>query len=678
MMVYRVGVDIGGTFTDIVIYDTVEFRVVKVLTRLTNVVDGVIDGLRKVNIDPREVKIIIHATTLGTNLFLGQERLYKPKIALITTRGFRDIIEIGRQIRPELYNLFFEKPKPLISRMDRFEVDERIDSKGNIIRFLDRDRLVELSRVISGYDGVVIAFINSHINPINEVRAKEVISSLYPNIDITLSSEINPVEGEYERFSTAILNALLRPILSNYLRKFRSGMNSVGFNGIIYVMQSSGGIAPLDLAIKTPVLFIESGPAAGAVATAYYSHIIGDKDVVGFDMGGTTAKASTIINNEPLITTEYEVGGKMHYGRLLRGSGYPVNLPYIDLVEVSAGGGTVAWVDKGGALRVGPVSAGSNPGPACYGLGGDKPTVTDANFILGRLGDVLAGGEVKLNRDLAYKALSALSDSLGMDIIEVAYGIIKIVNSLMSKAIRIVTLERGVDPKSMKLYAFGGAGPLHATELIKDIGIKEVLVPSHPGTFSAMGLLLSDYRIDKVRAILETVDDVRDDYLQGLFMELEEEVYRDLKFTDKNRIVVFRYLDLRYKGQLDSIRVLWKGDLMSSVKDFYNKYLKKYGFISYEDIVEIANIRVTVNYLVDKPKLKRYPMTHYDAKPNNFREVFFDGEWFKTGVYNRETLKAGAKIYGPAIIEEYDSTTLIPPDFVASIDEYLNIRIRGV
>ncbi len=676
-MSYRVGVDVGGTFTDIVVFGNGDFRVIKVLTRIDDITGAIIEALQENGINLGSVDAIIHATTLGTNMLLGQEKLVKPKIALITTKGFRDVIEIGRQIRPELYNLFFERPKPLIDRRDRFEVDERVDADGRVLKSVDINELKRISKVLleRGYVGVVIAFINSHINPTNEVKAKEVLSSLNDGIDITLSSEVIPIEGEYERFSTTILNALLRPILSQYLSDFRGKLSDAGFNGDIYVMQSSGGISSLDLAIKTPVLFIESGPAAGAVAAAYYSRIVGDCDVASFDMGGTTAKAATIIDNEPLVTMDYEVGGKMHYGRLVKGSGYPVKLPYIDLVEVSAGGGTIAWIDEGGALRVGPISAGSSPGPACYGLGGDRPTVTDANFVLGRLGEFLAGGEVRLNKKLALDAISKLSDALGMDVIETAYGIIKIVNSVMSKAIRIVTLERGVDVKSLKLYAFGGAGPLHAVELIEDIGIDEALIPRHPGTFSALGLLLSDHKFEKTKSVLKDIDKLSNEDINVEFEELEKKVFDEVKF-DRDKCVLLKYVGLRYRGQLEEIKVLWRGSLKSSLQEFYSRYKEKYGFVSYDEIVEVSTISITVIYGVEKPSIKKMNEKPYDAKPDSYREVFFTDSWFKTGIYSREKLRPGARIYGPAVIEEYDSTILIPPNYFAYVDGYLNIRIK--
>lgn len=672
---YRVGVDIGGTFTDLVYFDeeSKTFSVIKVSTTPKKPVEGVLNAIENTKIDLRDVEVLIHATTLGTNMFLGQEGLKLPKLALITTKGFRDIIEIGRQNRPELYNLFFEKPKPIVLRRDRYEVTERINAKGEILIPLNERELREIAKSIcKKYEVVVVAFLHSYKNPIHEFKAKEIIKEVCPEIDVITSYEVDPEYKEFERFSTTVFNAFLKPMMSKYLEDLLNALTNKGFNGKLFIMQSNGGVSTVENAIKKPVAFIESGPASGAVAVAYYSRITGDKRIISFDMGGTTAKASTIINHEPLITTEYEVGGKIHYGRIVKGSGYPVRFPFIDLVEVSAGGGTVAWIDEGGALRVGPTSVGADPGPVCYGKGNTKPTITDANLVLGRLGDKLSGG-LKLRKDLARDAIAKLADELGMEIEEVASGIIKLANMTMSKALRIVTIESGYDPRDFTMFAFGGAGGLHAVELAEGLNVKSILIPLHAGVFSAFGLLFSDYRVDKVKSVMRLADDIDDYKIEGIFSDLVNLAIKEL-YTKEIDIKIIKLVDLRYRGQAYEITVPWNG-IEESLKAFHEKHEALYGFSSAKEEVEVVNLRVTVIGVMPKPKIEcEKKLIEYTPKPDYYRDVYFN-EWINTPVYSRKKLRAGAKIEGGAIIEDYDSTIVIPPDYIAIVDNYRNIRI---
>jgi len=657
-----VGIDVGGTFTDLVCFDGREFRVVKVPTTPKRPAEGVLNALKGFRID--EIDVIVHATTLGTNMFLGQEHLTPPRIALVTTKGFRDVIEIGRQRRPELYDLFFEKPKPLVRRRDRFEVEERVDSQGRILTPLNEKELIELTKKLKEYDVVVISFLNSYVNPVHEKRAKEIVSELCPNVDVIASHEIDPEYKEFERTSTTVVNAYLRPMMAKYLNELLSALKEMGFKGAFYVMQSSGGLASVESAMKMPAMFIESGPSAGAMAVAHYSKMTGDRKAIGFDMGGTTAKASTIVDHEPTITTEYEVGGKVHAGRIVKGSGYPVRFPFVDLAEVSAGGGTIAWVDEGGTLRVGPMSAGADPGPACYGKS-DRPTVTDANLILGRLGERLGSG-MKLRKDLALKAIGKLADELGMDVVDVAYGIIRIANTVMAKALRIVTVERGHDPRDFTMFCFGGAGPLHGVELGEELNVKSVVIPPNAGVFSAYGLLLTNFRVDRVKSWLK---DAREEDIEEEFRRLERSAMEEVVGKEPR---VIRSLDVRYRGQSYELNVPWMG-LEESLKAFHEKHEALYGF-RMDDEVEIVNLRVTVIGAFEKPKLKEEREERYEPKPEARRDVFF-GDWIETPVYVKEKLKAGAFLRGPAVIESYDTTALIPPNYSAFIDRWGNVRV---
>ncbi len=682
--VRRVGVDIGGTFTDLVAYDDVsqELRYLKVLTNPVEPWKSVIEALEALGWDLESVEVIVHATTLGTNMFFGQMKLEKPTVALITNAGFRDVLEIGRQNRPELYSLFFEKPKPLVPRRLRVGVRGRIGPNGREIEPLDVESLRKIVRKLCKEVNVfAIAFLHSYLNPSHELIARKVVKEECPSAQIVLSHEVDPQPKEYERTSTTVVNAILKPVMSRYISMLGEELRRRGYKHRILVMQSSGGVVSEDEAIRIPAAFVESGPAAGAVAVSFFAKLEGVDYALGFDMGGTTAKASSIINGEPLITTEYEIGGKVHMGRLIKGSGYPVRYPFIDLAEVSAGGGTIAWVDVGGALRVGPMSAGADPGPACYGRGGMEPTVTDANLVLGRLPVVLAGGRLKLNRELAVKAIEKLSSRLGMDVVETASSIIRLANVIMAKALRLVTVERGYDPRRFTMFAFGGAGPLHAAELVQEVGVKEVVVPPYPGVFSAFGLLVTDYRHDLYKAIVKPVSQLHEEDLEKVFDELEKKAINLLKsegVTEK-RIKLVRYLDMRYRGQAYELTVPYRGSLEAAEEEFHQIHAARYGFdLRGEDVI-VGVARVTAYGIVDKPKLKCLNEEPHEPSPHGKREVFFEREgWVEASIYDRLRLKPGATIHGPAVIESPDSTIVVPPRFSAYVDCYLAVRIALV
>ena len=676
----RIGIDIGGTFTDLVAFDAESNKIVhiKVLSTPRSPWRGVFRALEKLGWNLPSINTIIHATTLGANMFLGQTGLEIPKAALITNEGFRDIIEIGRQNRPELYNLFFEKPKPLIPRSRRYGVRGRIGSSGKELEPLDTNRVRDIAKSLcSEVEVFIISFLHSYINPVHEIMAKEIIQKECPNTIVITSHEVDPQPKEYERTSTTIVNALLKPMLSKYLDILRSKLEKMGFRGKLLVMQSSGGVAGVEQAIETPVAFIESGPAAGAVAVAYFSKLMSIEKALGFDMGGTTAKASAILNGTPLITSEYEVGGRVHMGRLLRGSGYPVRYPYIDLAEVSAGGGTIAWIDEGGALRVGPISAGANPGPACYGKGGTEPTITDANLVLGRLPRSLAGGVI-LNQELAERAISKISNKLGMDIVEVAQAIIKIANTIMARALRLVSVERGHDPRDFSLYAFGGAGPLHAVALATELGVKEVIIPPLPGVFSALGLLVTDYRHDLHRAIVCRANEMEEGTLEKIFQELELKALSILKaegVSDAD-IKILRFLDIKYWGQAYELTIPYQNRLKKTIEEFHRVHRERYGFDMCDEPVIVVNARITAYGLITKPNLSISEPSSYRPRPIGVRKVYFeDMGWVETRLYRRSLLRPGAEIKGPAIIESDESTVLIPSNYTAFIDSFRAIHI---
>ena len=679
----RVGVDIGGTFTDLVAFDENTGRIItlKVLTTPREPWRGVIEALEGVNRDLSVYNVLVHATTLGTNMFLGQEGLEPPRGLLITNRGFRDVLEIGRQNRPELYNLYFEKPRPLIPRYMRIGVKGRIDSNGRIIEDIDENEVRVIAREWCGkVDVFIISMLNSHVNPIHEEAVENIIKGECKDKPIVRGSAIDPLEKEYERTSTAVVNGLLKPLLSRYLETLKTMLVERGYKGPILLMQSNGGLASIDVAIERPAVFIESGPAAGAIAVAYYASLEGIRNALGFDMGGTTAKASSIVGGEPLVVREYEVGAKIHMGRPLRGSGYPVRYPYIDLVEVSAGGGTIAWVDPGGAIRVGPKSAGADPGPACYGLGGDKPTITDANFILGRLPDNLAGGRIRLRRDLAFKAISGLADEAGLDPFEAAWAIVRIANTIMGKALRLVTIERGYDPRDFTLFAFGGAGPLHAVELAEELGVNSIIVPPYPGVFSSLGLLVADYRHDYYKPVLESafssgveekVNDIAEELSSKAVYTLISEGIRH----DRIRVVVS--LDMRYRGQAYDLTVQYRGSLDEAIRSFEKIHEARYGYTMPGEDILVTSVRVTGYGITVKPMLPKSKPRRVEARPYGYREVYFGDEgWINTPIYKRERLRPGENLQGPAIVEGSDSTIVVTPGYTALVNEDYSLLVR--
>lgn len=681
---FRVGVDIGGTFTDLVAFDesSGELRHLKTPTTPRDPSKCFLEIIDALGVGYGAIHVIVHATTLGTNMFLGQTGLEPPKAVLITNKGFRDIIEIGRQNRPELYNLFFERPKPLVPRSLRIGVSGRLGPGGEELEPLDEGEVAEVARRFCGEAEVfAVALLHSYRNPSHEARVRAIIERECPGTIVVTSHEVDPQPGEYERTSTTLVNALLRPMLSRYLSKLRADLEGKGYRGELLVMRSSGGVAGLKTAVEMPAAFIESGPAAGAVAVAYMSELMGIGRALGFDMGGTTAKASAIINGEPEVVSEYEVGGRVHMGRMLRGSGYPVRFPYIDLAEVSAGGGTIAWIDEGGALRVGPVSAGADPGPACYGKGGEHPTITDANLLLGRLPKKLAGGTIVLREELARKAIAGISDQLGMDPVETAAGIIRIANTIMARALRLVSVERGHDPREFSLFAFGGAGPLHAAALAQELGVREVVVPPLPGVFSALGLLVANYRHDYYASIVEKASRVSDDELEEKFRRLEERAVETLESegVPEENIKLARMLGMRYWGQAYELTVPYRGSVEKAVAEYHAVHEARYGYSMPEEEVEIVVAKLEAVGIVRKPELPSSPAREYRPEPAERREVYFEDEgWRPTPIYRREKLRPGAMIDGPAVIESYESTILVPPGFISLVDTRHSIRIYPI
>jgi N-methylhydantoinase A len=688
---YRVSVDVGGTFTDLVALGEAEDIInIKVPSVPKSPEKGVIDAFkiffRKKS--PLQVELISHATTIATNALFGQIDLELPKIALITTKGFRDIVEIGRQRRAEVYNLFFQRPPMLVSRNHRYEVEERIDSKGSILTPLNiRDVETSLDRIIAEkIESIAIGFINSYINPYHEEKVFQIAKQHLPDVPITTSSTMSAGYREYERFSTSIVNAVLVPIIRTYMSQLVKDLKFIGVSAPLYVMQSNGGMTTAEKVAEKPATIVESGPASGVIASSWLGEITGRNNIISFDMGGTTAKAGTVRGKVPEVVQEYEVAGKVHLGRLLKGSGYPVRFPFIDLAECSAGGGTIAWLDNAKALNVGPMSAGAEPGPACYGKGGKSPTITDANLTLGRLNpDKLLDGAMKLYPEKASNSIRSLAEDLGMEIRETASGILRIANSLMSKILRIVSVERGFDPRDFSLVAFGGAGPMHACPLAEELEINEILIPNNPGMFSALGLLTSDLFHDYSKALIGKIEDIDPNQVKSVFQDMKAEGIETLRSEGvKPADMSFRkQLDIRYIGQSyelsikvpDEIEINW---LKKAEKEFHIRHSEIYGYSAEEEPLELVNIRLRAIGTLPKPKLVKTQFKKGEALPETERQVYFEklDNWLETPVYDRRKISPGFFIDGPAIIEQYDSTTVVYPSWNLYMDEMgiLNLR----
>lgn len=657
-----IGVDVGGTFTDIIVGGSDGLTVLKLPTTGAPA-RAVLRGLRRMGTRARRANLISHATTLATNALLTRSGL--ARTALVTNEGFRDILEIGRQRRPEVYSLDTRRPPPLVERRDRLTVKCRVGPDGSeITPLLAEDASSVAAEVVGGrYESVAVSFLNSYLNPIHETGVRDALVRKGFRGHVSLSAEVDREYREYERTSTTVVNAALSPLVSGYLSSLSRSLRRSRIRAPVYIMNSDGGASTVAFASTHPVVAIESGPAAGVIASKLLARKLSMARVLTFDMGGTTAKAGTVIDGEPDIINEFEAAGRTHSGRSITGSGYPVRGEFIDLAEVSAGGGTVAWVDDAGELRVGPRSAGSAPGPACYGLGGTEPTVTDANVVLGRLNPhSLLGGAMKIHRDLSARSVGGLSRKLGLSTLEAASGVLRLVNDSMSRAISMVTVERGRHPEDFSMVAFGGGGPLQACDLAEEMGIRDVVVPVHAGLFSAYGLLAGELTRTFTAPVMET-----EPRLEGRFRELEAAAAAELRREGFSRFEVSRFAECRYLGQSHELLLPFAGD--DSMRGrFEARHAELYGY-SLPDRVEVVNIKVRA--LVRRPSVA--PLS--SGRPTRSEGTGKRSAWIGGGVvparvYVREALVPEDSGRGPCIIEEYDSTLVVNPGWKWSAEAY--------
>ena len=691
---YRVGVDIGGTFTDIVLINAAgELLTKKISSSVSNYADAIVHGLAQVfeeaGVGPEEILEILHGTTVASNAIL---ELKGAKVGLIGTEGFRDILEIRNLRMPRLYDLEWQKPAPLVERYLRMTVAERIDAKGRVERPLERtdaERAVA-ALLAEGVEAIAVCLLNSYQNPCHERLIAEVIQDIAPGLHHSISFEILPEIKEYERTSTTVVNAYILPIVAAYLDSLQENLKAQEIVAPVLLMQSNGGLTPAEEAARKPVNIVESGPAGGVVGAHAVAAQTGYRDVISFDMGGTTAKASLIEDGAYTRSQEYSVGGGIMMGsRLLTGAGYLLKVPAIDLAEVGAGGGSIVWIDAGGSLRIGPKSAGAEPGPICYDIGGEKPTVTDANVILGYLNpEFLCGGEVALNAGKAAAVFrQAIAQPLGLELAHAAYGARQIAISNMIRAIRAVSSERGRDPRRAVLLPFGGNGALFAAGMAEALGMTEIVVPPHAGLFSAFGLLYADVEHHYARTVRTLLRDADPAVLAAVYDELEQQARNQLAadgFTAEEGSCE-RSANLHYKGQIYELSVpLPEGPMDAAALQkleaaFGLEHERTYGHrAGADEPVELVNAQVIGK---GAPRGRRDHGSYRDAgralgEVVASRQAYFGPEtgWLETPVKARAALASA--IEGPCIVEEYDATCLIPPAARAELDSFGNILIQ--
>ncbi len=677
MSEFIVAIDVGGTFTDLIGYDIASGAVTSTKTPSTppDFIDGMINGMVALGYAPEQIRLIKIGTTIATNTVIMRTGA---KTALLTTHGFKDVLHAARASRPTLYDSDWDPAPALVARKDTLTVAERTAYDGEVLEVLDEAKLEPAIRTIKdrGIEAVAISFLHSYINGSNEVAARAMLERELPGRYICISSEVLPEVREFERTSTTVANAYLGPVLDRYLSQLSTRLEQFGYHGPVLITHSGGGLMSLDAAREMPARICQSGPAAGVIAGANIGRAAGRPNIINLDIGGTSADVSLSYEGRALVRSEWNMDFNI-----------TINFPAVDVSTIGAGGGSIARVDAGGSLRVGPDSAGAAPGPACYGRGGVEPTVTDANLLLGRLDpNTRLAGKVALDRDLAAKAIGRITTPLGMTETQAATGILRIMRSNMANGIRLLSIKRGYDPRHFSLVAFGGAGPLHAIELARDIGIPEVIIPYYPGCGSALGNLYVEVRHDFVRSLFETSAKYDLHRINATFEALDADARARLRAegVDDDRMILRRSIDIRNYGQISGgvLLPVPPGKLDDAAVEAlfagFSEYQQKefgYAFPRNMTNLEMVNARVSAEAdraIVIDPTYPNPSTT--SAAPTGFREVYFeDGGWLKTAIFDRTSLPVGFTAHGPAVIEQNDTTTLILPGSSATVDERLNL-----
>ncbi|MCF8568542.1 hydantoinase/oxoprolinase family protein [Alicyclobacillus tolerans] len=682
-MGYRLGVDVGGTFTDICLFNEESggisvFKLPSTPDDPSKAIENGIDMILASNhVTAGDVTYLAHGTTVATNAAIERKGA---KTAVITTKGFRDLLELGRQTRPSLYNLFCDKPEPLVSRRHRKEITERLMFNGSVLVDIDLNEVESVIEdlLLEGIEAVAVCFLHSYMNPSHEDAVKRLLHEKIPNVYVSTSSDVLQEFREYERFSTTVLNSYLGPIVGKYVTNFATRVWNLGIGVNPYINQSNSGVISIEVAKEKPVRTALSGPSAGVAGAVKVAGLTECRNIITFDMGGTSTDVCLVENLTPKVTTGKKIAG------------FPVQVPMTDVNAVGAGGGSIAWIDSGGMLKVGPHSAGASPGPAAYGWGGQEPTVTDANVILRRLNPkYILGGKLQIDYDAAVRVIeNKICSTLGLNVTDAAKGIITLVNSNMVRAIRAVSVERGYDPRDFTLVSFGGAGALHAAAVARELGMSQIIIPESPGILCALGLLVSDLRMDYSKTRIVVGRDENNEIIHSEFLNLENRAgdwfAQEQIQTDKQHIL--RNVDMRYAGQNYELTISVDGDFATSadmvqaLADFHAEHKKIYGYSNTDQDVEFVSYRVIALGEVSNVNLRVHPKNDLgiEAAVKEEREVYFDevDQFVRVRVYDRRTLGPGDWIQGPSIVEQMDATTVIPPYSTAHVDDYGNIVIE--
>jgi N-methylhydantoinase A len=677
----KLGVDVGGTFTDLVVFDerTGTIELTKVPSTPKSPDQGVLNGIRRIanqfKIDPGAIDFFIHGTTVATNALIERKGV---NIALVTTAGFRDVLHIGRQTRPKLYDFFERRPDPLVPRHLRFEVPERMLYTGEVRQPLDEAAVRAIARSIRRHRvGVVaVCLLHAYANPAHERRVRDLLIAEMPELKVSLSSDVLPEFKEYERMSTTVINAYVMPIVERYLQRIVDSLHGAGVNTRLNIMQSNGGVMTAETAGQKSVHTVLSGPAAGVLGGLALSKMAGFGNIITIDMGGTSFDVSLAHRGVPSFSMESDIGG------------HPIKIPMIDIKTLGAGGGSVARIDAGGALQVGPESAGADPGPVCYGRGGEEPTVTDANVVLGYLNPkYFAGGDIGLDADRAREAIRRkIAEPMGLSVENAAEGILRVVNATMIRGIRLVSVERGFDPRDFVLVCFGGAGPVHAVKLAQELNIPTALVPGGPGVTCALGLLMADFRHDYSRTFLALLVRLDPEAVNAAFRELEEQATAQMlsEGVSREATVFHRAADMRYEGQGYELTVplinknYQQEDLTAMAGELGRIHREGYGYEMSAAAAEIVTLRLTAIGLRRKPEFRAERPGTDDSQSalKERRRVYMDGGFREVPVYERRRLACGMEVASPAIIEQFDSTTVLFDGYDLAVDSFRNLVIR--
>ena len=675
-MTLKVGIDVGGTFTDLMVFDSENKKsfAIKVISNPKNPIEAVLNAIKVGNLKMEEIETIIHGTTVATNSLLEKKGA---KTAFVCTKGFTDIIFIQRMNRKHHYDLKWDKPKLPLERRHCFDIDERVNYKGEVLKDLDDKDVVKLAKIIKKekIESVAVCCLFSYLFAGHEIRIREIFKNLLPNVKISLSHEVFNRWREYERASTTIIDAFLKPSVSAYVKNLQKGLKKNNFNSNLLMMKSNGGVTDFNSVTERPSDRILSGPVGGVIASQYIGKVTKRKNLISADMGGTSFDVSLIFNGKFARSKGVELEW-----------GIPIRTSMVEVKTIGAGGGSIAWVDKGGLLRVGPESAGSNPGPACYDRGGSEPTVTDANLILGRLNpDNFAGGNFKLNKELSHKTIDKLAKKINKNIFETSIDIIKLVNWNMVNAIRLISIDKGHDPRNFSLVSFGGACSAHCAELAKLLDLKEVVVPINQGVFSAFGLNMSDMRVDVSKTANMRSDYIDIKQIKNVFQTLEKNSLKQIKNEGYFGVPkLYKILEMRYLGQNYGVDITLPENITNFNKNAIKKifdlfsleHKKLYGYDLPNEIIEIVNFHISCIGKTKKFKPERLKNIKNKTKPDK-RKIFFEKKGFlDCNVYLRDDLTHNQKITGPCVIEENNSVTLLHPNQKTIVDEYGNLIIN--